>query len=153
MAADVGMSRSTSMMRGLAQRLVDREANGKKPLNARAAFGEVVAKLRRPLVALTGVNGFRALLSRALALANAEVRWLNAVHIKADGSLECPAEVAQLDKKEVAIGEAVLIAHFLGLLVTFIGESLTSRLVQDAWPGAPIKDFDSITAGASKKEK
>jgi hypothetical protein len=142
-------------MRDFAQRLIAYEARGNKSSwpNGRAAFGGVVEKLRGSLVTLSGAAGFRALLSRALVLANPEVRWLRAVNIKADGSLECPAEMAQLDKEEVAKAEVALVAQLLGLLVTFIGESLTLRLVQDAWPGAPIKDFDSITTGASKKEK
>jgi hypothetical protein len=142
-------------MRDFAKLLIAYEAKGNNALggeNALQAFGRVVAKLRQPLVALTGIGGFRSLLSRALALANAEVRWLNAVHIKADGSLECPAEMAQVDKKEIANGEVVLIARLLGLLVTFIGESLTLRLVQDAWPGAPIDDFDSSKKGDGTEE-
>lgn len=149
------MTRSTPRMRDFSKLLIAYEAKENKAsgTNAPAAFGSAVEKLRGPLVALTGTRGFRSLLSRALALANAEVRWLNAVHIKADGSLECPAEVAQLDKKEVATGEVVLIAYLFGLLVTFIGESLTLRLVQDAWPGVPIKDFDSSKKGDSTEEE
>jgi hypothetical protein len=139
------MSRSTPKMEGFAQRLVTHETVGNKPFaaNAPAAFGGVVEKLRRPLVALTGVTGFRSLLSRALALSSEEVRWLRAVHIKADGSLEYPAEMADVDKKEIANGEVALIARLLRLLVTFIGEALTLRLLQDAWPEVPVNDFDS----------
>lgn len=38
--------------------------------------------------------------------------------------------------------DAVLavIAQFLGLLVTFVGEPLTLRLVRDAWPEASVVD-------------
>jgi len=32
----------------------------------------------------------------------------------------------------------------LGLLVTFIGENLTVRLVRDVWPDAPVNDLDSV---------
>ena len=117
-----------------------------------AKFGRVVEKLRQPLVALTGVGGFRSLLSRALALASPEVRWLRAVHIRGDGALEGPAQMAQLDSEEIANGELVLIAHLLELLVTFIGEALTLRLVQDAWPGVPLNDFDP-TKNARRKEQ
>src|SRR5687767_9219455 len=111
-------------MREFAQRLIAYEARGNKSSwpNGPGAFGGVVEKLRRPLASLTGTGGFRSLLSRALALASAEARWLRAVHIKADGSLECPAEMAQLDKEEVGHVEVVLVAQLLGLLVTFIGE-------------------------------
>ena len=117
------------------------------------AFGGVVEKLRGPLVTLSGTAGFRALLSRALTLANGEVRWFRAVQVKADGSLAAPAETAQLDKAEIARAEVALVAQLLGLLVTFIGEALTLRLVQDAWPGAPIHDFDFTQKGPGKEQK
>ena len=90
-----------------------------------------------------GVDGFRLPLSRALALANDEVRWLKAVHVTADGSLEGLGEIeAQLSQDEIAQGEVLLIAQLLGLLLTFIGEALTSRLVQEAWPELSSSDLD-----------
>jgi hypothetical protein len=58
-------------------------------------------------------------------------------------------ESAKLNKAEIANGEAVLIAQLLDLLVTFIGEALTLRLLQDAWPGKYLEDFDS-SEGSSK---
>ena len=147
------MSRSTATMRDFAQRLVTGDGIGKKPLDRRADFGGVVAKVRGPLAALVGVSGFRSLLSRALASAGDEVRWLRAVHVKADGSLERPAEMAQLDKEEVARGEAAVIAQLLGLLVTFIGEALTARLLLDVWPGISLQDFDFEKRGSRKEQK
>jgi hypothetical protein len=147
------MSRSTATMRDFAQRLVARDGMGKRPLNRRADFGRVVEKVHGPLAALVGVSGFRSLLSRALASAGDEVRWLRAVHVKADGSLERPAEMAQLDKEEVTRGEAAVIAQLLGLLVTFIGEALTARLLLDAWPGVSINDFDFEKKGVGKERK
>jgi hypothetical protein len=148
------MSRSTLTMRDFAQRLVAREAMGKKPFERNGrAFGRVIEKVRGPLAALTGVAGFRSLLSRALALANAEVRWLRAVHVKADGALECPPEIARLDKEEMANGEVALVAQLLGLLVTFIGEALTARLLEDVWPGVPINDFDFGRKSPGKEQK
>lgn len=138
------MNRPTAEMRDFAHGLVAHEAKGKKSSGTKAplVFGAVVDKLRRPLMILAGAQVFRALLSRALALAIDEVRWLRAVHVKADGSLECPAEMAQLDKEEIANGEVVLLTELFGLLLTFIGEALTLRLLQDVWPGAPINDFN-----------
>jgi hypothetical protein len=134
------MNRSSPNMRAIAERLIAYEAKGSIPseTNARAPFGGVVEKLRRPLAALTGSGGFRSLLSRALALANEEVRWLRGVHVKADGSLECPTDMTQLDREEITKGEVALIAQLLELLAIFIGESLTLRLVEDVWPEAPI---------------
>ena len=44
-------------------------------------------------------------------------------------------------------GGAILIAQLLGLLLTFIGEGITLRLVQDVWPEAAFDDR------VSEKEK
>ena len=92
------------------------------------AFG----KLRGPLGKLIGIVGFRSLLSRALALGGEEVPWLHALQIKADGSME--RLEAKLDLREAAEGEVVLMAHLVGLLVTFIGSQLTLQLLRDIWP-------------------
>ncbi|HEX5453228.1 MAG TPA: hypothetical protein VFX06_05495 [Stellaceae bacterium] len=91
---------------------------------------------------MAGVAGFRSLLSRALALADGEIRWLKAVHVDANGSLEGLDE-AQLSDAEIAEGEAVLVAHLLGLLVTFIGEALTLHLLHEAWPEASLGGLNS----------
>jgi hypothetical protein len=135
-------------MRNYAQRLIAYEAkqNQSSGTDRPAAFG-VCEKFREPLASLCGLNGYRSLLSRALALAGREVRWLRAVHVKADGSLECPAEISELDKKEISDGENALVTQLLGLLVTFIGEPLTLSLVREVWPGTPFYD------PASKKKE
>ena len=74
--------------------------------------------------------GFRSLLSRALTLARAEAPSLSAVRVAADGSLEGLDELgSQIEKDQVREGGVILIAHLLGLLLTFIGETMTSRLV------------------------
>jgi hypothetical protein len=57
--------------------------------------------------------------------------------VAADGSLKGLDELAsQTDKEQARDGGAVLIAQLIGLLLTFIGEGLTLRLVQDEWPEA-----------------
>jgi hypothetical protein len=120
------------------------ESAAAKPagVNNSPAF-RVCEKLRQPLSRLAGVAGFRSLLSRALALANDEVRWMKAIHVRADGSLEGLDEAqAQLSETEIADGEIVLIAQLIGLLATFIGEELTLRLVQESWPDAAFDDMN-----------
>lgn len=93
----------------------------------------VCEKLRGPLSRLTGVGGFRSLLSRALALAGDEIPWSRALHITADGSLE-GLEQLEIDSRQIAEGEVVLMAQLLGLLITFIGPTLTQQLLHDIWP-------------------
>ena len=124
--------------RHLAQRLLDYEAvAGKNSEPSESAAFRVFAKLRRPLITLAGVAGFRSLLSRALTLARTEAPSLIAVQVAADGSLKGLDELAsQADKQQARNEGAILIAQLIGLLLTFIGEGLTLRLVQDEWPEA-----------------
>jgi hypothetical protein len=131
-------------MRNFAKRLVADEARGNKPPATKTpADFSACEKLRPKLATLMGNAGFRALLSRALALAKAEVPWLRAVQVKADGTLEGVDEQhAQLDPDELFEGRVVLLAQLLGLLVAFIGENLTLRLVREAWPKAPLDGLD-----------
>ncbi len=81
-----------------------------------------------------GKVGVRALVSRALALANAEAPSLRAVQVNAEGGLERMGELEAQFDPQVAEGSLVLLAQLLGLLVAFIGENLTVRIVREAWP-------------------
>jgi hypothetical protein len=110
-----------------------------------AATQQVIEELRNHLVKLAGAEGFRSLLSRALALAKAEVPALHVVHVCADGSVEGLHGIGRHQEMDAAQeaqaaeqAGTMLVAHLLELLVTFIGESLTLRLISDAWPDAPI---------------
>jgi len=89
-------------------------------------------RLRGPLGKFIGIVGFRALLSRALALAGEEAPILRGLHIRADGSLE--SLETDLRPGEVSAAEAVLVAQITELLVTFIGPALTLQLLRDIWP-------------------
>jgi hypothetical protein len=117
--------------RDLAQSLIAHEgAAGKTSEPMELAAFRVCETLRRPVSALAGVDGFRALLSRALALARVETPVLGVLQVAADGSLQGLDELGrQIDKDQVAEGGVILIAQLLGLLLTFIGEAMTSRLV------------------------
>jgi hypothetical protein len=128
--------------RHLAQRLLTYEAlAGENSEAAESAAFRVCTKLRRPLITLAGVAGFRSLLSRALTLAKAEAPSLSAVQVAADGSLKGLDELAsQTDEEQARDEGAILIAQLLGLLLTFIGEGLTLRLVEDEWPEAAVDD-------------
>ena len=122
------------LMRALAQRLLVLEA----PLQGEAddptaQAVRVFDRLRVTLARFAGSDSFASLVRRALVLARADEPALRKVSIKANGSLEGLEEVA---------GDPIvaIVAHFLGLLVTFIGEPLTLRLVRDAWPDATLDD-------------
>ena len=134
----------TPEVKALASRLMAYEARTAKSTHADQSVAfRACEKLRQPLSRLAGVAGFRSLLSRALALTSGEVRWLKAVHINAHGSLEGLDEAqAQLSGDEIAQGEIVLVAQLIGLLVTFIGEGLTLRLLEETWPEGAFEDME-----------
>jgi hypothetical protein len=137
------MSRAIPKLRDFAERLIAYEMRGKASSAAKtpAAF-LASAKLRPSLATLMGNAGFHALLSRALALASAEVPWLRAVHAKADGSFEGLHELGgQRTPDEIVDAGIVVLAQLLGLLVAFIGEDLTLRLVREVWPKLPLNSW------------
>jgi hypothetical protein len=117
-----------------AQRLLAVEAaNPSGPKVAGPEVARVCERLRVSLTQFVGADGFTALLRRALALARVEVPSLQTARITADG---------RLDGIEEADGEAgsdveaavTITAHFLGLLITFVGQSLARRLMRKAFP-------------------
>jgi hypothetical protein len=98
------------------------------------AVVRVSEKLRRPLSTLVGATGFRALLVRALTLAQAQNPALLAVRVQPDGSLEGLSELRDNEEGEAGVA---LIAQLLGLLDEFIGPDPALRMVADVWPELP----------------
>lgn len=131
-------------MRKFAARLIAYEAAVARTADREksAAFA-VTDKMGTQLTMLMGNCGHRALLMRALALAGAEVAWLRGVQIVDDGTLEGPAPADEsVDPDEAFEGGVVLIAQLIGLLVAFIGERLTLRLVREVWPKLPAQHLN-----------
>jgi hypothetical protein len=92
------------------------------------ATARVCDKLRRPLSNLAGVTGFSSLLARALTLAKREDPVLNPV--QPGGSLD---GIDKLPPEKASAAGILLIAQLIGLLVAFIGESLTLSILHDVW--------------------
>lgn len=130
------MSHSTPTSHIFAERLIGYEAR----LNPATQDGiptvlPVIEKLRSVLTTFIGRVGYRALIFRSLVLSRQEVPWLCDAEVTADGSLGNFAELAASQDSDAAIhGCEVLLTHLLGLLVAFIGELLTLRLVHGLWP-------------------
>lgn len=102
----------------------------------------VFEKLRVSLSRFAGPDGFIALARRSLALARSDNPLLGAVSINRDGLLEGFEQAtagAGIDEADAGIA---IIGHFLDLLVTFVGEPITVRLVREAWPDAPLSKSD-----------
>jgi hypothetical protein len=138
------MDTPSPSIRDLARRLLAVEAASQSAADSRVPEAvRVFEKLQGSLTRFAGADGFTALLRRALALARAEVPALHGLTQMADGSMKGLEELAvaagnsggDVDNAAIAI-----IAHLLGLLVTFIGEPLTLRLVREAWPDATLDE-------------
>jgi hypothetical protein len=139
------MEMPSPSIRDLARRLLAVEAGDPSAANSRVHESvRVCEKLRVCLIRLAGPDGFTALMRRALALARAEIPSLHGITVKSDGSLE-GFEALAADAPDAGIETAVAItAHLLGLMVTFIGEALTARLVREAWPD--VKEVEASNA-------
>ena len=131
--------------RDLAQRLLTYETTGDKTsVSTESTVLHVYEKLRHHLCALAGVAGFHSLASRALTLAKTKAPSLSAMQMAADGSLHQLGDAElESDKHQGGEGQVVLVSELLGQLHAFIGEALTLRLLQDAWPNAVFDDCDS----------
>ena len=143
------------------------EDKGREPLTETAE--RVLDKLRGHLSRKIGAEGFRTLLARALTLTQARFPYLSTVKVAADGSLSGLREAAESIEAADAIkaadaaqeskaqsvsteGVAALVAQLLELLVTFIGEELTRRIVTTIWLGFIWGD-DLIGNNATHGEK
>jgi len=133
------MDTTSSLMRELTRRLL---AASQTASNHQVPEAMVMSeKLRIPLTRFAGAEGFASLLRRALALASREVPSLQSLKVGAEGRLEGFEQLAP-DTATAAGSEAAvaITAHLLGLLVTFVGESLTLRLVREVWPDTSLDE-------------
>ena len=97
-----------------------------------AAPLRAVDAVRVPLAAMAGTEGFRLLLSRALTLAKPAAPVLAALQIAADGSVTGVEDIPPSRREEATEGGVLLVAQLLTLLIEFIGEPLTLRLLASA---------------------
>lgn len=121
-------------IREIAERLVVYKTEPKTSEATKPAATQICEKLSLLLGKLIGAAGFRALLSRALTIAKRETEALATVSITDNGSFKGLTEKA-------AEASPVIIAHLIGLIVTFLGEALTLRLLHDAWPDLSDSDI------------
>lgn len=138
------MNRATKPMRELAQHVITVESAGNiSPEGTVAAAFSVCEKFRDPLSTLMGAGGFSALMGRTVAVAATEMPWLKGVSVAQDGTLAgFNASEMRGNAKDFSEGALVLVAQLLGLLVAFIGEDLTFRLVRELWPGVSPEGID-----------
>jgi hypothetical protein len=140
------MSRASPRIEGLARRVIAIEAE-RAGLSDRRKCPAALAyeRMRAPLTNVMGVTGFTSLASRALALARQGDPALSVLTMRSDGSLEGFEDHGR-DRESGTADRAAefVVARLVGLLSTFLGESLTVRLLLDIWPDASASETDSI---------
>jgi hypothetical protein len=123
----------------LARRLLAHEAGARqRPEELAAAIERIHRRLCQTLAQLIGPAGFNALFARALHLAQATSPAL--VRVTADEQVAIGLQGAREfaiahDSFTVQTGFVSILAHFIGLLIRFVGEELTVHLIREAWPG------------------
>jgi len=94
----------------------------------------VTTKLSTGITLLVSSDVYRALLGRALYLARAEYSLLDGVRVgTSDFSLEGLRETGTAHEALVSF-----LAQVIALLVRFIGDDLTTKLIRQSWPDAPL---------------
>jgi hypothetical protein len=119
----------------LAQHAGSAAGSGALATAARRAY-EDLALVSTPLIGQAGVS---ALTGRALHLTQRDYPWLGGRRDPAPAYEPFDQVIARLEQQDPAVaaeGAAAVFATFAGLLVTFIGEPVTTRLLQKAWPVA-----------------
>jgi hypothetical protein len=124
----------TPATRELAERLLAHEAALERTLKDESFDTcHVCEKLRRSLERLLGPDAYSSLATLALALAKLEAPILDSVQVTESGSINGLTG-------EAVNANSILIAQMIGLMKTFIGETVTLWLVDDIWPSLPTGD-------------
>lgn len=151
------MMRTIAML-DLVRRLLAHEAAESQDQDSLIEAAERVSEeLRVHLSKRIGQEGFRTILARSLALTTAQFPHLSAVRVGADGTLIglrgaiSHAQEAQ-DKEAQGVtieGAVALVAQLLALLISFIGEDLTLRLLSAVQPEFA---WDDVTGRENEKQ-
>ena len=124
----------------LARQLLLQESGGHRESVALAeALERVCQRLHQRMVGLIGRAGFAALFTRALHLAREAHPALTGVAFddQAEVCLRGTHEFAAARQpSEVSDAMGTILAQFVGLLITFIGEELSMRLIREIWPAS-----------------
>lgn len=122
------------------------------PSNARTVADAAIDtwdQLAAELVPVIGVGGVNVLFNRALYLIGATFPWLATVEEHVDGGERLADLRAHLENQEAAVAAeaaSALLATFIELLATLIGETLTERLLMPVWAaGAPVRKAEDKT--------
>ena len=102
-----------------------------------AAAGRLCERFEQQVTPLIGDAGAAAICARSLHLAQRQFPWLGSVGAseQSDGPFARVRQSLEQQEPVVATEAAVAVLAAIGeLLAAFIGESLTTRLLREAWP-------------------
>ena len=133
------MTPPTPSHRALARWLVttEMEAEAEGALAAPEAAERVFGKLSKRLAQLITDVGADALVARAVHLSLAAFPFLGGAQIRRSGDslvLSLGESADGTESSQVAEGFEAVLATLVALLVSFIGEDLTARILRDVWP-------------------
>ena len=114
------------------------------------ALDRACGALHDRLAPLISSAGFQTLIGRAVQLASRDFPFLANVTVATNTRCSLsglPVAVEGRAPEEVADALTAVLAHFIWLLVIFIGENLGLRKVREVWPEVPFDRKDS-SAGA-----
>lgn len=136
-----------------ARRLLRHEAESTGQADEFAtAFERACRALHERLAPLISSSGFHTLLARAMRLAARDAPFLAGVSISTNGDCALSGLGGATEKRDpadVADALTMALAHFMWLLVIFIGENLGLRKVREIWPEVPL-DTVHPSSGAGK---
>ena len=141
---------SSPATRAIARRLLaSAAAEGQSAGDAVASTLSAYANVRVRFSQFLGPAGFDALMSRSLTIASSERKEFSGLRLDSEGIVQGLREYAEgRPVKEVLAALEDLLANFIDLLSTFIGEDLTQRLTTDSGPADAQTYYDAISREA-----
>lgn len=127
---------SASTLQQMARRLITSQMGpNRQPHELPSVAVRVFETLLTTLSPLVGTFGSQALLGRSLTLTATAFPCYAEVRGAEYALLEAVGACLRKQPLDVAMGATVaLLATYMELLATFIGEPLTRQLLQEAWP-------------------
>ncbi|MCA1674547.1 MAG: hypothetical protein LC799_20945 [Actinobacteria bacterium] len=117
------------------------------PEEIAAAAEQGCFRLRAVLTRWIGFEGYRALVDRALAQAQAEHPAVAGLQCQGGDVEGMAAAVGVHSAAEVREGILALVARLVDLLSRLIGEEMAVRLVEQAWAGSARQPASTVTEG------
>lgn len=113
-----------------------------------AGLQRVCQALHERLAPLISSAGFRTLFTRAIKLAARDFPFLATLHVHTNGGctfIGVPGAGATRESRHLADALTAVLAHFMWLLVIFIGENLGLGKIREVWPEVPFDAVDSVS--------